>query len=209
MPTTTPQARRIPLSRRSHIIGFQPLPTGVPCHESALERDFVTVTSFVVPSAIIQPQPVTIHFEDGGRRRRYTPDFLVRHSGGSELIEVKYEQDLKAQQSALACAFQAAEHWARERNLSFRVVTERDIRGCLLDNAKRLLPLRLLPLDGRTAMLLLTHAYTLGHPTFGNLSVAIANRRFALATIWRLIARGSLLVDLSTPITLDSELRPV
>jgi len=37
----------------------------------------------------------------------------------------------------------------------------------------------------------------------------IPDRRLALATIWRLIARASLLADLSVPITLDSELRPV
>lgn len=119
MPTTTPRARRIPLSRRSHIIGFQPLPTGAASHESALERDFVTFTSFVQPSAIIHSQPITIVFEDGGRRRRYTPDFLVQHSGGAELVEVKYEHDLKTQQSTLAPAFRAAELWAQERCTSF------------------------------------------------------------------------------------------
>ena len=128
---TLPQARRIPLSRRSHIIGFQSLPTGATDHESALERDFVTLTSFVEPSAVIHSQPVTIVFEDGGRRRHYTPDFLVQHSGGAELVEVKYENDLRAQRSTLIPGFQAAEHWARERHISFRVVTECDIRGRL------------------------------------------------------------------------------
>jgi hypothetical protein len=137
LPPTTPQARRIPLSRRSHIIGFQSLPTGAAPHESALERDFVTLTSFLRPSAVIRSQPVTIVFEDGKRRRRYTPDFLVRDSAGAELVEVKYEQDLKAHQNTLTPAFEAAEDWARERYISFRVATERDIRGSLLDNAKR------------------------------------------------------------------------
>lgn len=141
--------------------------------------------------------------------RRYTPDFLVRHSAGSDLVEIKYEQDLEMQRSSLAPAFQAAEHWARERYASFRVVTEGDIRGPLLDNAKRLLPLRSLPLDARTAMLLLTRAYTLEQPTFRALSTVIPDHRLALATIWRLIARGSLQANLSLPITLDSLLRPV
>jgi D-amino-acid dehydrogenase len=56
--------RRIPLSHRSHIIGFQPLTTGIAEHESALERDFVTVTSFLEPGASITSQPVTISFLD-------------------------------------------------------------------------------------------------------------------------------------------------
>lgn len=86
-------------------------------------------------------------------------------------------------------------------------MTERHIRSSLLDNAKRLLPLRPLPLDAKIAMILLTHAYTVRRPTFRALAVAIPNRRLALATIWRLIARGSLRVDLSLPTTLESELR--
>lgn len=208
MPTTTQQARRIPLSRRSHIIGFQSLWTGAARHESALERDFVTLTSFVEPSVVIHSQPVTIVFEDCGRRRRYTPDFLVERAAGPEVIEIKYEQDLRAQRATLEPAFRAAEHWARERHAPFRVLTDRDIRGCLLDNAKRLLPLRALPLDARAAILVLTHAHTLKRATFRALIMAIPDRRLALATIWRLIARASLLADLSAPITLDSELRP-
>jgi hypothetical protein len=41
--------RCIPLSRRSHIIGVQPLATGIVEHESALERDFVTLTCLLRP----------------------------------------------------------------------------------------------------------------------------------------------------------------
>ena len=72
--------RRIPLSRRSHIIGFQPLPTGTAEHESALERDFVTLTSFLDPTASIISQPVTLTFRDDLRARRYTPDYLIRRT---------------------------------------------------------------------------------------------------------------------------------
>jgi len=196
---TKPQARRIPLSRHSHIIGFQALATGVAFHESALERDFATLTSFLEPSAIIRSQPVTIVFEDCGLRRRYTPDFLVQYAAGAELIEIKYEQDLKAQRSTLAPAFQAAGRWARKRDAVFRVVTERDIRGRVLDNAKRLLPLRALPIDAKAAMLVLTRAHSLGRPTFSALVAAVPDRSLALATIWRLIARRRLQVDLSVP----------
>ena len=39
--------RRIPLSRRSHVTGFQPARSGAVDHESALERDFVTLTRFL------------------------------------------------------------------------------------------------------------------------------------------------------------------
>ena len=69
--------RRIPLSRRSHIIGFQPLATGTAEHESALERDFVILSSFLDPDAVITAQPITITFQVGAVTRRYTPDYSV------------------------------------------------------------------------------------------------------------------------------------
>jgi hypothetical protein len=61
--------RRIPLSRRSHIIGFQPLPTGTVEHESALERDFVVLSTFLDPHAVITAQPITITFQVGAVTR--------------------------------------------------------------------------------------------------------------------------------------------
>ena len=204
----TPPARRIPLSRRSHIIGFQSLPAGTACHESALERDFVTLTSFLYPSSVIRSQPITIDFEDHGCRRRYTPDFLVTSASSVEFVEVKYEFDLKTHWGTLAPAFAAADEWAAEHHGAFRIATERDIRGGVLDNAKRLLSLRRLPIDAKMAMRLLTCAHTHTRPTFRSLLLAVPDRKIALATVWRLIARGSLRTDLSIPITLDTELSP-
>ena len=203
-----PQARRIPLSRRSHIIGFQWIPGGATAHESALERDFVTLTSFLNPAATIQSQPITIAFEDRGCRRRYTPDYLVRGVSCDELVEVKYESDLKGNWERLGPAFSAARDWAEASAARFRIATESDIRGGLLDNAKRLLPLRALPLDAKMALRALTHAHALESPSFENLLKLLPDRSLALATLWRLIARGDLRVDLSVPITLNSVLHP-
>lgn len=70
--------RRIPLSRRSHITGFQTLTvSGLTEHESALERDFVALTTFRDAAARIISQPITLSFREGPTARRYTPDFLV------------------------------------------------------------------------------------------------------------------------------------
>jgi hypothetical protein len=205
---TTPPARHIPLSRRSHIIGFRPLPNGTASHESALERDFVTLTSFLNPAAIIRSQPITIHFEDDGSRRRYTPDFWVGYEAKAELVEVKYKQDLEVHRRRFAPAFAAAEEWAQARNTTFRIATEREIRGGLLDNAKRLLPLRGLPLDTKTTLLALTRVHATQRPTFGGVLDALPDRSVGLATLWRLIARGRLRTNLCIPITLDSEIHP-
>lgn len=198
--------RRIPLSRRSHIIGFQPLPTGTTEHESALERDFVTLTSFLHPDASITSQPVTLAFCHGATRRRYTPDFLVRYrTDRAELIEVKYRADLRKNWGRLRPAFVVARHWARESGAVFRIATERNVRGPMLDNAKRLLPLRRVPVDAVAAELILRAARSTQRATFGSVLAAVPlERQASLAALWRLIAHGTLRVDLSAPITFDT-----
>ena len=196
--------RRIPLSRRSHVTGFQSLATGLTEHESALERDFVTLSSFTDAGAVLTAQPVTIRFEHEGQQRRYTPDFRVVWSDGrTDIVEVKYRADLRAGWRRLRPAFAAARDWASS-DARFRIATERGIRGPLLEAAKRLLPLRNAPVDVVLVELAITFARD--HATsFGQLvDVLPASREAGLAVVWRLIARGALVVDLTIPITTDT-----
>lgn len=199
------ELRRIPLSRRSHVTGFQAIATGMTEHESALERDFVTLASFMDAGAVMTAQPVTIRFEHEGRWRRYTPDFRVDWSDGrSEIIETKYHADLRAGWTRFRPAFAAARNWARGNGARFRIVTERSIRGPRLDTAKRLLPLRSAPVDMVLAEQTVAHARS--HAvSFGDLVDALPTSREAgLAAVWRLIARGALVVDLTMPIASET-----
>jgi hypothetical protein len=198
--------RRIPLSRRSHVIGFQPLASGTAEHESALERDFVTLASFLDPNAHILAQPVTISFRDGLKSRRYTPDFLVRYSNLTKaFIEVKYRCDLLANRERLEPAFTAMRAWAVARDATFDVVTDDRIRGPTLENAKHLLPLRVAPLDAALAEVTLKTVSRLEAPTLSDTISTVPMRRpAALAVLWQLIARGLLRVDVSAPITPDT-----
>lgn len=198
--------RRIPLSRRSHIIGFQPLATGTTEHESALERDFVTLTSFLYPDASITSQPITLSFRDGATARRYTPDFLVRYAvAPAQVVEVKYRADLHANWRRLRPGFLVARDWAREHAATFRIATDRSIRGPVLNNAKRLLPLRRAPVDAGVAELVLDAARSLPTATFGGVLAGLPlSREAGLAALWRLIARRALRVDLGAPITFDT-----
>lgn len=201
--------RRIPLSRRSHITGFQPLPTGTAEHESALERDFVVLSSFLDPNAVITAQPITITFQVGTLTRRYTPDYSVAWSDGKrEIVEVKYLSDLRANQERFKDRFAAMEDWARARGASFRIATEREIRGCALENAKRLLPLRTAAFDPDIAQSVVSAVQRLVAPTFANVIAAVpAERPSILATLWCLLARGALHVDLTLPIMPGSIIR--
>ena len=198
--------RRIPLSRRSHVTGYGCFGSGPIEHESALERDFVILTSFADPDAVIVSQPTTIRFEDEGRQRRYTPDFSVRWSDGRfELIEVKYRADLRANWSSLCLGFSVARDLARERGGRFRIATDRGIRCPRLENAKRLLPLRRAALDPGLAEPALRATRSLTAPTFGKIVDAMdSDRAVALSAVWRLIAHGRLKVDLDAPIGFDT-----
>jgi hypothetical protein len=185
------------------VTGFHGLPTGAVDYESALERDFVLLTRFDDPAVRICSQPITLHFEYEGRQRRYTPDYLVEGGGRFELVEIKYEADLQRLAAQLQPGFDAARGWAAQSGGTFRVATDRTIRVPRLLNARRLLPLRGVPVDPELARAITAAAQQIDTPTFGRLVDAIsADRTQVLATVWRLIARGELMVDLSEPIGL-------
>ena len=146
--------RRIPLSRRSHVTGFQALATGVAEHESALERDFVTLVSWTDADAVVTGPAGDDPLRQGSGQRRYTPDFRVDWSDGrSDIVEIKYRADLRSDWLRLRPAFAAARVWAGEHGARFRIATERGIRGPRLDAVKRLLPLRNVPMDTELAEL--------------------------------------------------------
>ncbi len=201
--------RRIPLSRRSHVTGFRPLDGEAIEHESALERDFVMLVQFADAGATVRSQPITIRFDAEGQSRRYTPDFHVGWSDGrSELVEIKYRADLRAQWRRLRPAFAAARRAAARDGGRFRIVTESGIRGAVLDHARRLLPLRGAPLDNAVADRAMTAARSLAVPTFGAIvGAASPDRVQALGAVWRLIARGVLVADLTRPIQTDTMVR--
>lgn len=201
--------RRIPLSRRSHIIGFQPLAAGTAEHESALERDFVVLSSFLDPRAAITAQPITITYNVCTMIQRYTPDYFIAWSDGRrEVVEVKYLSDLRTNERQLKERFAAMEDWARLRGATFRVATECDIRGRTLENAKRLLPLRTASVDPDIAQMVMDTVRRLVAPAFAEVLTDVpADRSAVLATLWCLIARGSLYVDLTQPIGPSSIIR--
>jgi hypothetical protein len=201
--------RRIPLSRRSHITGFQALSVSRAVqHESALERDFVMLTTFRDAAAQIISQPITFAFRDDEAPRRYTPDYLVHWSDGrSELIEVKYRADLHANWRQLRPAFAVARTWAREHHARFRIATDRGIRCPMLQNARRLLPLRTAPLDDEIADEVRAAARSLSQPTFGELAAMLPrDRASVLGVLWRMIARADLRADLTVPLGFHTRL---
>lgn len=88
--------------------------------ESALERDCITVLARLPGFHRIEGQPIAVRFTQGGRLRRYTPDFLVTFGvvpatlarlGFAEetYVEVKYADQATADRALIAARLDAVE----------------------------------------------------------------------------------------------------
>lgn len=205
--------RRIPLSYRSHITGYQPFIPGTRSigHESSLERDFVTLCRFDPEVIGLEEQPVTIEWKDAnGRHRRYTPDYRVLRRTRVEIIEVKYRSDLSSNWVTYKPAFIAARNWAARQGMRFRIATERYIRCPLLLNAKRLLARMNDPVSGELERRVVE--------TLGRLQpISLANfveeilapelpRELVLSALWPLLARRTVITPLDVEINAGSML---
>lgn len=100
--------------------------------ESSLERDFILLCEF--DNRIIQyiDQPVKIKYIDSkGKKRFYTPDFYLKFSDSSkfsEIIEIKYSDDLNNNFHLYKEKFNQATLFCKNNSLNFRVLTEKNIR---------------------------------------------------------------------------------
>jgi hypothetical protein len=199
--------RRIPLSYRSHITGCQPFIPSLRsvAHESSLERDFVTICRFDPDVIGIEEQPVTVNWTDAsGRHRRYTPDYRIVRRASAEIVEVKYRTDLWTNWADYKPAFIAARAWVGRQGMRFRIATERQIRGPVLKNAKRLLPRMHDPVLPDVEHRIVATVGRSQPISLSNLIEAIVDpnlpREVILSSVWPLLARRSLVTALDVEI---------
>ena len=106
-------------------------------YESLIERDFIYLLDFDPSVTAYQEQPITIRYQDDGKRRRYTPDFQFVRGGQVYLIECKHHQYMKTEENKLK--WDAARRWCDSQGAIFWVVTDAMIRaGYRLENVKLL-----------------------------------------------------------------------
>src|SRR5690606_14451864 len=122
-------ARIIPMGRRSvtGLISFRKKQVG---YESQLEHDFLVRTEMDLTVTEVFEQPVTIPcIDERGRPTKYTPDFLVRHDDGRQVLwEVKFTAELRAKRHRLRARLRAGRSFANQHGLGFRLATDRLIR---------------------------------------------------------------------------------
>lgn len=183
--------------------------------ESTLERDFLTLLEFNQAVARFEVQPLVIHwFDEFEKERTYTPDTLVYYHHNKQpttLYEVKYRSDLKKSWTELKPKFRAARLYAKNQNWRFKLVTEVEIRGTKLDNARFLLPyIKRAPTSEIDMDILDTAINQLVHTTPNKLLEYIYkdewNRARLLPTLWYLIGTYQIGVDLNRPLTMSSSI---
>jgi len=158
----------------------------------------------------IAEQPIEIIYVSDGRRRVYTPDFLVtfRRRPGDDgprhaIYEVKYWDDLRSNWAEHRPRFEVARNWARDRSMAFRLATDRSLRGPRLENNKRLISLLASPGEPEHDEPLLAMLREKGPLPIAALMTALAEDRVKQAhfytSLWRLLAEGRVQADLSRP----------
>lgn len=101
--------------------------------ESSLERDYISILEFDDNVRSYYEQPLKIEFQD----RYYIPDFYVEYwNGVKEVIEIKYDIDLIENASKYVAKFKAADEFCNVNGITFRLLTEKDIRNDYLYNIK-------------------------------------------------------------------------
>lgn len=133
-------ARTLKESRRC-LTGRVALEDGSAAFESSLERDWLIVLDFDSTVVEVREQPFTLTYDSPNGLRKYTPDVMARfaikgNQNDTVVYEVKPRDELRANWNLYKNRFQAAARYCKHFGWRFRVVTEREIRTPVLENAK-------------------------------------------------------------------------
>ena len=183
--------------------------------ESALERDFITLLEFSADVERFEVQPLKLEWYDSDNKSHsYTPDVLVyyKKKGKSPLLyEVKYREELQRHWSQFKPKFKAAVRYAKGESWRFKLITEREIRGTSLENAKFLLTfVRRGPQSEADMDLLAEKLAQLQIATPATLLARIYadqwNRARLIPTLWYLIGTCQVGIDLQKKLTMNSQI---
>ncbi|MBU3082502.1 TnsA endonuclease N-terminal domain-containing protein [Acinetobacter baumannii] len=184
------------------------------CYESSLERDLLISLEFDPNVKAYTVQPITLDWEDQeGLKRTYIPDVFILYKNGNEkpkLIEVKYRSDIKKNWVELKQKFRYAMKFAAQQGWKFKLLTEKEIRTDFNENARFLLGYRypvpdidLITTVDDTIQVL---KYTTPKQLLENITKDQWEQAQYLTALWYLISTFQIHVDLTRPLTMDSEI---
>ncbi|MFK7114663.1 TnsA endonuclease N-terminal domain-containing protein [Flavobacterium oreochromis] len=194
--------------------------------ESSLERDFIYLLEFDRKVSSYLEQPVEIIYTDSkGKKRKYTPDFIVTYHDKfkkTEIIEIKYESELLKKKGDLEEKFECARKYCIENGFVFKVISDkyiRDEKHVLLKNFKFLSRYRDffdkidyiatgIHFDTSYACILLDKVEEIENCTINKLVSSITNdwekKAELIFLTWYLIANNFIECDLNSPLRLNS-----
>lgn len=208
--------RKIPIGNRA--VTGQHARSGAR-YESSLERDFFELMMADTQVADVEGQPVRINYINAqGKRRRYTPDALVRFKPDpltgeirpSLLCEVKYREEFREKFLEMKDRIRAARRYARERGWQFRVVTDREIRTVRFANLRFLAGFRDRDPNEKHVDLILNEIKvadsTTAEALLYRMTPDVWKQAEIIPALWWLLANSKIMADLSVPITMQSPL---
>ena len=188
-------------------------------YESSLERDFFELMMADSQVVDVEGQPVKINYTNAqGKRRRYTPDALVKFKPDALtgkvrsplLCEVKYRAEFREKFLEMKDSIRAARKYARAKGWQFRVVTDREIRTVRFANLRFLAGFRDRNPEAKHVHLILDKLKNTDPATPAVLLSALTSDVWVQAemipALWWLITHSKINADLSVPITMQSPL---
>jgi hypothetical protein len=182
--------------------------------ESTLERDFLVRKEFSLAVLDVVPQPCQIHYreQDTGRRRLYTPDYLVYFRLGSRhyedypkplLVEVKPKAEWYKHWRGWLPKWKAAYRYAKDKGWMFHIHDETRIRDQALENIKFLSRFLRMVFPAEESQIVLETVRQMGSTTLDYLLARHfmgIYRAEGIAHIWHLLAARTLDCDISRPL---------
>ena len=186
-------------------------------YEGRPEFYFIKLAIFNKNVAKCEGQPVTIFYHDSnGKKRSYTPDFLVTFKPYLEpkelwrplLVEVKPRGRLFKDLEKFRMKFRAARRHVMSTGEEFTIITDRELSGHYLKNVLFLIKFRAYLINADATELLIEAIKKLGETTPQALMAAVAkdqNRRGELLpALWQLVSNFVIEVNLEKPLTMNS-----
>lgn len=183
-------------------------------YESTLERDFLIRKEFSLAVLGIIPQPCQIQYRDPqtGRRRSYTPDFLVYYRLGNRhyedypkplLVEVKPETEWRKHWRAWLPKWKAAYRYAIDNGMVFRIHDESRIRDQAFENIMFFSRYKRMSFPIEESQAVLQTVRQMGVATIDYLLARHfmgIYRAEGVAHLWHLVAVRALECDISRPL---------
>lgn len=187
---------KFPSLKMSRMVGYQ----------SLIERDFIYLLDFDAAVTTYAEQPLSLHYKEGSKQRRYTPDFSFTHNSQTYLVECKHHEFMQPEKKRMKWA--AARQWCDEHGAIFVVVTEAALRaGHRLENVKLLTDYARYAVDESTQISILRAATNAAPQTVADLMTAVSpsHPQAAITPILHMVYHRLLFIPLDeAAITVDS-----